>query len=91
MSYADNSLKAVQRVAYDEADKQCPPMEGLTQGEFDEQWLRAFDSKMRQLGWVYTGDHCMCDDPDHGHEAGCGWTKIPANGGIDSYKTRPQN
>lgn len=39
-------------------------------------FLTAFDAAMTGMGWAYTGDHCICEDPDSGHEPACGWTKI---------------
>jgi hypothetical protein len=71
----NRAVQAAQNIAYDSADKACPPCQGLTQAAFDEQWRAAFDFAMRELGWEYTGDHCMCDDPEYGHEPACGWSR----------------
>jgi hypothetical protein len=69
-------VKDAKKQAYEAADEACPPMNGMTQAEFEVEWLIAFDGKMKELGWEYTGDHCLCKDPDRGHEPACGWSKV---------------
>ena len=73
--YDNKAAKSAQAIAYAAADKACPPMNGLTQAEYDDAWRVSFDDKMHELGWEYTGDHCLCADPDRGHEPACGWSK----------------
>lgn len=69
-------LKRIQAIAYGHASSVVKPVDGLSNEDFTGEWQEAFDAKMRELGYEYTGDHCMCERPEHGHESACGWSAV---------------
>lgn len=70
----NRELKRLQRIACDHADKLCPYGEE-SPAEHMASWSPIFDAKMREFGWEYTADHCLCEDPEYGHEPACGWSR----------------
>lgn len=68
--------KTIQQIAYNYAELVAPPDPYESNEDYAARWNDVFNAKMRDMGWEYTGDHCMCADPDFRHEPACGWTRI---------------
>lgn len=72
----NRTLLAVEKFASDYADRMAKPEPEESNEDFSDRWYKFFNEKMRELGWEYTADHCLCEDPDFGHEPACGWTEV---------------